>query len=260
MQLVDSTISGNLARSAATASIVNAGGANVGGTLTMQYSTIADNTIDGVDLATGVGGGVRCVGVATIQNSTISGNSAGVVGGLMVYGDYSLISDSTISGNSAKGTGGIYAKGPITIANSTIAFNTETNYSNGAGLRQSYGLANLQSTIVANNTGPGTTINIGQGIGGGVTGNNNLIGASGTTSLPPDTIQSDPLLLPLANNGGTTKTHALRPGSPAIDHGNNVQNLTNDQRGPPFARVIGAAADIGAVEFDLDIIFADGFD
>src|SRR5262249_34056431 len=50
----------------------------------------------------------------------------------------------------------------------------------------------------------------------------------------------DPLLDPLADNGGPTQTHALRPGSPAIDHGSNPLNLPTDQRG--LFRVFGAGA------------------
>ena len=49
---------------------------------------------------------------------------------------------------------------------------------------------------------------------------------------------ADPLLGPLHNNGGPTWTHALLPGSPAIDNGNsfgcldnNIHLLTTDQRG-----------------------------
>jgi len=64
----------------------------------------------------------------------------------------------------------------------------------------------------------------------------------------------DPLLGPLANNGGSTLTHALLPGSPAIDAGDPavcaaapVNNL--DHRG--VARPQGSACDIGAVEADL---------
>jgi hypothetical protein len=56
------------------------------------------------------------------------------------------------------------------------------------------------------------------------------------------------------------KTHALRPGSPAIDAGND-NGYTIDQRGTGFPRVIGSAADIGAFEgVDTDSIFYSGFD
>src|SRR5581483_8206415 len=72
--------------------------------------------------------------------------------------------------------------------------------------------------------------------GATITGNNNL--AAGT----------NPLLGALASNGGATQTMALQTGSPAIDKGSNPANLATDQRGTGFARVSGAAADIGAFE------------
>ena len=54
----------------------------------------------------------------------------------------------------------------------------------------------------------------------------------------------------LADNGGIvqTFTHALRPGSPAINAGSNVGAPPFDQRGSGFARVINATVDIGAFE------------
>ena len=59
----------------------------------------------------------------------------------------------------------------------------------------------------------------------------------------------DPLLGPLQDNGGPTFTHALLPGSPAIDHipAENCE-VTTDQRG--VARPQGAACDIGAYELE----------
>jgi hypothetical protein len=59
----------------------------------------------------------------------------------------------------------------------------------------------------------------------------------------------DPMLGPLANNGGPTMTHALLEGSPAIDKGVAVEGITTDQRG--FARQQGAAPDIGAFESEF---------
>jgi uncharacterized repeat protein (TIGR01451 family) len=51
----------------------------------------------------------------------------------------------------------------------------------------------------------------------------------------------------LQDNGGATPTHALLPGSPAIDKGDDTSCPTTDQRGLP--RPQGAACDIGAYEF-----------
>jgi hypothetical protein len=53
----------------------------------------------------------------------------------------------------------------------------------------------------------------------------------------------------LADNGGPTLTHALLEGSAAIDAGINPLGLEYDQRGRPYQRVFGAAADAGAFEF-----------
>ena len=54
----------------------------------------------------------------------------------------------------------------------------------------------------------------------------------------------DPLLEPLANNGGPTLTHALQAGSPAIDRGDPAAP-PEDQRG--YGRV--GVPDVGAFEF-----------
>src|SRR5208337_1025368 len=66
---------------------------------------------------------------------------------------------------------------------------------------------------------------------------------------------ADPLnpgLGPLANNGGPTQTMALLRGSPAINAGSNAlavdANLTTDQRGAGFPRIVGGTVDIGAYE------------
>jgi len=54
----------------------------------------------------------------------------------------------------------------------------------------------------------------------------------------------------LANNGGTvqTFTHALRPGSAALDAGDNTGAPAFDQRGTPFSRIVNGVVDIGAFE------------
>ncbi len=64
----------------------------------------------------------------------------------------------------------------------------------------------------------------------------------------------DPLLGPLADNGGPTQTHALLPGSPAINAGdpNAMPGVDGvplyDQRGEGFERVAGGRIDMGAFE------------
>jgi hypothetical protein len=73
-----------------------------------------------------------------------------------------------------------------------------------------------------------------------------------------------PLLGPLANNGGPTRTHALLAGSPAVNAGSPSFNpttytppLTTDQRGTGFPRVMGGRIDAGAFESALSAFSAD---
>jgi hypothetical protein len=59
----------------------------------------------------------------------------------------------------------------------------------------------------------------------------------------------DPLLAPLADNGGSTQTMALDPASPAVDAGPPKRRLgcpARDQRG--VQRPQGAHCDMGAFE------------
>jgi hypothetical protein len=49
------------------------------------------------------------------------------------------------------------------------------------------------------------------------------------------------------------------PGSPAIDNGKGSPGVSFDQRGRGFPRLVGIKPDIGAVEFDPDRIFGNGF-
>jgi hypothetical protein len=96
-----------------------------------------------------------------------------------------------------------------------------------------------------------------------VTADNNLVHITGS-EMPPDTLlgtQAVALLGPLRHNGGPTLTHALASNSPAIDAGNDLEALGYDQRGAPFGRVSGNAADIGAYEYDRnDVIFVSGLE
>jgi hypothetical protein len=73
---------------------------------------------------------------------------------------------------------------------------------------------------------------------------------SGTTcgfSAASDQSNADPLLGPLADNGGDTLTHALPGDSPAVDQGHCMAGITTEQRG--VGRPQGATCDIGAFEF-----------
>ncbi|MEO7062331.1 MAG: choice-of-anchor Q domain-containing protein [Dokdonella sp.] len=260
-----STISRNVV-SSASGNLAMSGGIDVTGTLNMMASTVSDNRSSGVPGAPGVVGGARALYGATIMQSTISGNSAeGGIGGLSLYASTSTpiqVTESTISGNSASATSGLAARGALAITNSTIAFNVETGPSNRGAVHISYSFADIESTIIAANVSAnGQAQNVGLGLSGSITGAHNLLGSSPSVTLPPGTIGGDPMLLPLHANGGPTKTHALRPGSPAVNAGSNAGGYPNDQRDTGYPRVIGPFADIGAFEgVEADSIFYSGFD
>jgi hypothetical protein len=167
-----------------------------------------------------------------------------------------ILQNSTISGNRSDSIGGgifHYLSNPLTIQNSTIAFNEAA--SEGGGIVAYGANVNLESTIVANNRAPNgpdlfralagdkffaTYSLIGSTAGTGA----DFTGDATTNAL----IGQDPLLAPLAFNGGPTQTHKLKKGSPAINAGSNSSLLTTDQRGPGFKRKLGIEVDIGAFE------------
>jgi hypothetical protein len=269
-----------------TAIRVHGGGAAVRGDLVTQYSTIDGNVVfdSGTPFADDSGGGLYLTGNAFIVGSTVSGNQAEEAGGIFIIQRNTPIAatiiDSTISGNHALDeVGGLLAVNvgsgvsSITLRNSTVAFNTAVarNWGSGVGVVAGTNTASssitLESSLLSNNAytggGPDSDFAAYAGNGGAFTiaGANNLIRVT-ANAVPPDTITGAcPDLGPLRDNGGPTKTHALLSRSPAIDRGNNANTLSYDQRGVPYARVSGPAADIGAYEVQQgDIIFNNGFD
>lgn len=199
-------------------------------------------------------GGLEAHGPADIVDSTIAGNTAnGLAAGLWLGSlDAKRIVNTTVSGNRSSAISAGVITGTLLLANSTIAHNLSDTAMNPG--QTCYGTlmlmsAQLQSSIVASNTCDGAPVAdiIGTSFADPVTGADNLV-MSSAVPLPADTLTSDPLLGPLADNGGRTLTHALPAGSPALDAGNNAQGLAYDQRGIGFPRVRGTRTDIGAFE------------
>jgi hypothetical protein len=194
-------------------------------------------------------------GPTRIAYSTLSGNSAGNAGGAfgLDADSNATIENSTISGNTSPWISvGVMHPG-MTIANSTIAFNRTYAQFDCLGAIIVSEEAHIESSILAGNTcndAPAWDIS---GSGGSessdIVGADNLIQSAGVTSMPGDTITGvDPLLAPLADNGGRTLTHMPASNSLAIGRGNNVLGFELDQRGEGFPRTKGACTDIGAVE------------
>jgi hypothetical protein len=161
----------------------------------------------------------------------------------------SRIVDSTLSGNYASLYigGASFVHGPVVLANSTITRNAAWAYTAGIFSDQPI---TLQSTIVADNRTVTNYLTLDVYAPAVLGGANLITSANGTT--PADTIVACPRLTALEDHGGPTPTHALIPGSPGIDVGNNTVPLLGDQRGVSYPRVAGVAVDIGAYEWQGD--------
>jgi hypothetical protein len=219
--ITDSTISGNVAQFGGVCDFCGGGGgiSNISGqTLTVTNTTINDN------VAVADGGGISNAGSLTVTDSTISDNSVfnvGIGGGISNSGRLS-VTNATLSGNSAGHGGGIYNHGESTHIGNTVLNAGEFGETifNESGMITSYGY-NLSSDD----------------------GGNTLTG-------PGDQINTDPMLGPLQDNGGPTFTHALLPGSPAINTGDPsfTPPPLYDERDPGFDRVVNGSIDIGSFE------------
>ena len=265
--LTNSTVSGNTL----IGFVTFGGGILSNGVVTLTNSTVSGNTAGNIS---GAGAGIYSNGSSlTLTNSTVSGNTAGGSGGGIFgnSGSSLTLTNRTVSGNTAGSSGGgIFGVNGGTITNSTIANNTadadNNGTGNGGGIFVSSGIFTIANSIIAGNFDGGfETPDLGSNVAGvGFTnGGNNLIGANdgfAATFAPSALIGTiaapvNPQLALLANNGGTTLTHALLPNSPALNAGNNANApVGNDQRGLP--RISGIAVDIGAFEAQVPLVVA----
>lgn len=287
--VTNSTVSGN-----STAGYHSGGGGIRTGELTITNSTVSGNSTTG-DFA--YGGGIRSLDTTIVTNSTISGNSTGGPGarggGIRSEGTV-FLTNSTVSKNATTGVeadgGGIFGGSSFFLTNSTVT----NNNANGAGAfgggiyaDSDFSDMTIVNSIVAGNSAASGNPDLRPGGSSGslivehsLIGDNsgtdlseaqtpdsdgNLIGGSGANAI-------DPRLGPLQDNGGPTQTHALLSDSKAIDAGDNLlandlddNDLTTDQRGTPFNRIVDgpdlngtATVDMGAYEFqsvaDLSLV------
>lgn len=245
------TVSGN---HLAGLGVINRGG---GLYLNSGNWTTTDCTFDGNTASDGVGGGLMMEGVGglTLVRCTISNNVStapmGAAGGLGYAATLPGVAiNCTFSGNTASvGGGGVGTISDLTFTNCTFADNEALGGVGGAIFGFGVGTIELENTILAASA-------LGANCGGVAlfVSNGNNIDADGSCALagPADQGGVDPLIGPLQNNGGPTRTHALLVGSPAIDAGADVFCPGEDQRGVfrPFDGVGNGTAtcDIGAFE------------
>jgi len=259
-------------------SIISSNTATNGGGVGDGGAVIEDSVITG-NRASDRGGGIE--GSATIRRTTISLNTANNQGGgAFVDG---TIDDSLITANLANAAGGIYNPSTLLVRNSTISGNTATL--GGGGIIANaggciprggcFGAVFENVTVTENQSPRGSGVSLlpvssaGATFTGSIVANNRIssncgpsaISSGGYNLSTDDSCQLTaigdrqnvaPLLGSLADNGGPTLTHALLPGSPAIDAGPTSNCPAADQRGQPRP-VDGdgdskARCDIGAFE------------
>jgi CSLREA domain-containing protein len=257
--LTGSRVTGNTAGGAIGGGLFNVG--------TVSDSTISDNTASS-------GGGVEDYPglVMTITNSTLDGNHGAADGGALDINQQINVIRSTIAGNRAgdsffEGFGAaavIDGGGTLVVSDSTIAGNTTRPPGRGAidnfggsltllfatvsgsqGLITGSGFNTATGTILAGN---GTTPNC-PGALSETVGYNLSTDPSCGLSKKTDLTNANPMLGPLADNGGPTMTQGLARSSPAVNAGGLPASSScpaADQRGE--SRPWGSACDIGAYE------------
>jgi hypothetical protein len=246
--VLNSTITGNTA-------LTGSGIYSTTGSLIIQGSTITDNTgtaaiygggdVTVVDSTIANNQGTAIVfpttdAILSIDRSTISGNTAAAgIGGLQMQGGSAKIRNTTFSGNSGPQGGDFWTFSDgvaLSLVNVTVTGTSAPSL-----------LFDHAATVTLRNTlfdGPGARCSTGSrptSLGHNLSRDMtcNLTGAGDKPGM-------DPLLGPLAANGGPSMTHALRAESPAANAGDSTSIGALDQRGLP--RVQFAAVDIGALE------------
>ena len=276
--LTDCTISGNTGTGTGTTFPIayGVGGIQtISGTATLINCTVSGNTGTGTGTGGGTGGigGIQTIsGTATLINCTVSGNTGNGttgIGGILVHGGATLKTINTIVaentgstdpdvfhtfnslgnnliGNTSGSTGftgpgdqvgpNTSFTGNLTSGNLTTiqSVSSLTGIAVGQLIADTAGDIPLGTVVTAVNVS-GNTITLSQAATGSATGDKFF------NSL-------NPLLAPLANNGGPTQTMALQSGSPAIDAGTKTGAPTTDQRGFPRDPDQKGNVDIGAFE------------
>ncbi len=251
ISILNSTVSGN-----------NGAGISVGGTtsltnngvaLTIEDTTISGNTSSGIAIGTGSS--------AVVRRSEISSNG----GGLQTIRVSTFLNPSVTVENSTFSTNGNIGIN-LRATDLTFRSNTVAATNSATGARMEGPNIELSNNIFIDTTFSGSpSIDLVSDV---YTGGFNLIGEvlPGFPALPSDLLSSNADLMPLNNNGGPTKTHALGTQSQAINAGSNTlaSGLAIDQRGQ--ARIQNGIVDMGAFESALlpsddgsigDLVFQD---
>lgn len=278
---------------------VNGGGIFNAGTLTLLNCTINQNTaacgggvyneagaillVEGSTFSSNTGGSTNAFGglapVLQRRQPLVASLGAQLVGGGIANLGTATVINSTFSANIAPGGGGIYngVGGLLTLTYGTLTNNLATDPLLGGGGILNAGTVTIKNTLIAGNTDPtmpdvsGAFMSQGFNLIGNGNGSTGFVNGASADQVGANGALLNPLLGPLAYNGGPTQTHALLAGSPALDKGGPVAfALPRDQRGslriidqPTIPAAAGGnQSDIGAYEApppppDLTVLVAD---
>lgn len=210
-----------------------------GAEATLRRSTVRENRSGGITNEEGC-----CGAELTVSRSTVNGNGGPGISNT-AGATHAHVQLSTLSANSGFA---IDDRGvDTTVSQSTLSANNRSIF-NEVNLPGT--TTTLKSTIVANSLNGDNCV-------GTVTSEGHNLSDDGSCGLAAqgDQPNTDPLLRPLGDYGGPTRTAALRPTSPAVDAGF-ADGTTTDQRGLPrivnYPHVPKAAggdnSDIGSFE------------
>jgi len=211
---------------------------NQGGLLIVENSTIAEN-LAGSDAVIGTPATEVQPGITGFRNSTLSGNTSTNAYSRVI--SPSTLMSCTITDNRA-GAFGFILEG-------------------GSQWPYYEPVSTVHNTIIADNQSPNCRVSSGVFYRPNISDSDECF-----YPYKSNRVVFSALLEPLASNGGPTRTHALAPGSPAIDAGDDDGAPASDQRGIPRP-VDGngdgvARIDLGAFEFGEtpELVFSDGFE
>ena len=187
----------------------------------------------------------------TVRNTTFSNNSCGSDGGaIYIVNDFiGKFYNCTFYGNNSGDQGGALQaingsnnQTSLIIQNCTFSSNNAASSNGGGGLRFTNGSCEIINSSFNNNLSAGLAVDLVGSItmnyshlsnstSANISGSNNVLNVPGNLSA-------------LVNNGGSTPTCSINPGSPLINAG--TANFEYDQRG--FCRT--NTSDIGAFEYN----------
>jgi hypothetical protein len=234
---------------------LRAGGVYNNGDMMLRHSSVSANT----------GRGIYNFETLQLIGSTISNNSDDGI--RLSLASVSGFVNTTISGN--QGIGIDVSDSSLVLNSCTITRNFSDFSFDAAGIENNGGIVSLRNSIVAGNIntsgGPADLRGEFEGDGNNLIGS--LQGAVGSVGTGSDLVSANPGLAPLADNGGLVQTHALLLNSPAINAGNNLLLVNDDEdldldgdvlepipfdaRGAGFVRNRWGVVDIGAFESPL---------